>query len=43
MAEYLSKKINAPYIETSTQTGQNVKVVFQKMAEMVYLSKQDYR
>lgn len=43
MAEHLSKKLNAPYIETSTHTGQNVKVIFQKIAEMVYISKQDYR
>jgi GTPase SAR1 family protein len=43
MAEHLSEKLNAPYFETSAHTGQNVKVVFQKIAEMVYNSKQNYR
>jgi len=43
MAEHLSKKINAPYFETSALTGQNVKVVFQKIAELIYLSKINYR
>jgi len=39
MAEHLSEKLNAPYFETSTHTGQNVKSVFKKIAKMVYLSK----
>jgi len=39
MAEHLSDKLNAPYFETTTHTGQNVKVVFKKIAKMVYLSK----
>jgi len=43
MAEHLSKKINAPYFETSALTGQNVKAVFQKIAELIYLSKINYR
>jgi len=43
MAEHLSKKIKAPYFETSTHTGQNVKVVFHKIAELVYFSKLNYR
>jgi len=42
MAEHLSKKLNAPYFETSTLTGQNVKRVFQKIAELVYFSKEIY-
>jgi len=42
MAEHLSKKLNAPYFETSTLTWQNVKRVFQKIAELVYLSKEIY-
>ncbi|NVM44914.1 MAG: GTP-binding protein [Candidatus Lokiarchaeota archaeon] len=36
MAEHLSEKLNAPYIETSALTGDNVKVVFHKIAELVY-------
>ena len=43
MAEHLSQKLNAPYFETSTLTGQNVKAVFQKIAELVYFSKENYR
>ena len=42
MAEHLSKKLNAPYFETSTQTGKNVKLIFRKIAEMVYNSKLNY-
>jgi small GTP-binding protein len=42
MAEHLSEKLNAPYFETSNLTGQNVKAVFQKIAELVYLSKENY-
>jgi len=36
MAEYLAEKLNAPYYETSTLTGENVKLVFKKMAELMY-------
>ena len=43
MAEHLSEKLNAPYFETSALTGENVKVVFQKIAELVYKSKMDYK
>ena len=39
MAEHQSQKLNAPYFETSALTGENVKVVFQKIAELVYKSK----
>lgn len=40
MAEHLSEKLNAPYFETSALTGENVKSVFQKIAELVYKAKQ---
>ncbi len=43
MAEHLSEKLNAPYFETSALTGENVKVVFQKIAELVYKSKENYK
>ncbi|GAH49456.1 unnamed protein product, partial [marine sediment metagenome] len=36
MAEHLSEKLNAPYFETSALTGKNIKVVFQKIAELIY-------
>lgn len=36
MAEHLGKKLNAPYYETSEVTGENVKEVFKKIAELVY-------
>jgi len=42
MAEHLSEKLNAPYLETSALTGDNVKVVFNKIAELVYNSKENY-
>lgn len=42
MAEHLSRKLKAPYFETSTVTGQNVKSVFRKIAELVYFSKSGY-
>jgi len=41
MAEHLSEKLNAPYFETSALTGENVKVVFHKIAELVYKSKEN--
>ena len=40
MAEHLSEKLSAPYFETSTLTGENVKAVFHKIAEMIYNSKE---
>jgi small GTP-binding protein len=43
MAEHLSEKLNAPYFETSALTGENVKIVFQKIAELVYKSKMNYK
>jgi len=42
MAVHLSEKLNAPYFETSALTGDNVKQVFQKIAELVYNSKVNY-
>jgi len=42
MAEHLSEKLNAPYLETSALTGDNVKVVFKKIADLVYNSKENY-
>jgi len=43
MAEHLSEKLNAPYFETSALNGENIKAVFQKIAELIYSSKEDYR
>lgn len=39
MAEHLSEKINAPFFETSAVTGENVKLIFQKIAELALSSK----
>lgn len=39
MAEHLSEKINAPFFETSALTGENVKSIFQKIAELTLRSK----
>lgn len=39
MAEHLSQKINAQFYETSALTGENVKSIFQKMAELAAISK----
>ena len=43
MAEHQSEKLNAPYFETSALTGEKVKVVFQKIADLVYKSKENYK
>ena len=43
MAEHLSEKLNAPYFETSALTGDNVKVVFNKIAELVFKAKMNYK
>ena len=43
MAEHLSEKLSAPYFETSAITGENVKLVFQKIADLVYKSKENYK
>ncbi len=43
MAEHLSEKLNAPYFETSALTGENIKVVFNKIADLVYKSKVNYK
>ena len=42
MAEHLSEKLNAPYFETSALTGENVKIIFQKIAEFIFTSKINY-
>jgi len=39
MAEHLSEKINARFFETSAVTGENVKLIFQKIAELTLRSK----
>lgn len=36
MATHLAEKLNAPYYETSTLTGENIEVVFEKIAELIY-------
>jgi len=43
MAEHLSEKLNAPYFETSALTGETVKEVFQKIAELVFNFKENYK
>ena len=42
MAEHLSEKLGAPYYETSALTGETVKDVFHKIADLVYKSKENY-
>ena len=39
MAEHLSEKIGAPFFEASAITGENVKSIFQKIAELTLNSK----
>ncbi|MFX1388442.1 MAG: Rab family GTPase [Promethearchaeota archaeon] len=39
MAEHLSEKLNAPFFETSALTGEKVKLIFQKIAELTLQSK----
>ncbi|MFX0017530.1 MAG: GTP-binding protein [Candidatus Hermodarchaeota archaeon] len=36
MAEHLSEKLNAPYFEVSLDTGENVELIFQTIAELVH-------
>jgi small GTP-binding protein len=43
MAEHLSEKLNAPYFETSALTGENVKKIFQKIGELVYKYKENFK
>lgn len=38
-AQHLSEKLNAPYFETSAKTGDNVKDIFHKIAELIYHTK----
>lgn len=39
MAEHLSEKLNAPYFETSLVTGENIDLIFHKIAELIYEAK----
>ncbi len=39
MSEHLSKKLNAPYFETSAKTGVNVPDIFEKITELIYYKK----
>ncbi|TFF92235.1 MAG: GTP-binding protein [Promethearchaeota archaeon] len=39
MMEHLGDELNAPYFETSALTGENVKVMFRKIAKLVLESK----
>jgi small GTP-binding protein len=43
MAEHLSEKLNAPYLETSALTGENVKKIFHKIGELVYKYKENIK
>ena len=36
MARHLSEELNAPYFEVSALTGKNVKLIFHKIAELIY-------
>ena len=40
MAEHLSEKLNSPYFETSALTGEIVKEVFHRIAELVFKYKE---
>ncbi|MBD3253452.1 MAG: GTP-binding protein [Candidatus Lokiarchaeota archaeon] len=39
MSKHLSTELNASYYETSAKTGENVKKIFEKLAEIIYHSK----
>ncbi len=41
MSEHLSKKLNAPYFETSAKTGVNVPNIFHKITELIYYKKNE--
>lgn len=41
MVQNLSKKLNAPYFEVSLATGENVTLVFQRVAELLYAQKNE--
>jgi len=40
MAERLSEELNAPYFETSTAVGENINLIFHKIAELIYKAKE---
>jgi len=39
MADHLSEKLSAPFFETSALTGEGVKTIFKKIADLTYQSK----
>ena len=41
MSEHLSEKLDAPYYETSALTGNNIKEVFHRIADLISKSKAD--
>lgn len=41
MSEHLSKKLNAPYFETSAKTGAKVPDIFHKITELIYYKKNE--
>ena len=41
MAEHLSKKLNAPYSETSARTGDKVANIFHRITELIYYKKNE--
>ncbi len=40
MAERLSEDFNAPYFETSTAVGENINLIFHRIAELIYKEKE---
>ncbi len=40
MAERLSEELNTPYFETSTAVGENIALIFHKIAELIYKAKE---
>ncbi len=40
MAERLSEEFNAPYFETSTAVGENINLIFHRIAELIYKEKE---
>ena len=41
MVEHLSKKLNAPYFETSLDKGENTNLIFQKIAGLIIRNKEE--
>ena len=40
MAERLSEEFNSPYFETSTAVGENINLIFHRIAELIYKEKE---